>query len=471
MAAVIKAFVGIMHFFYFPPMLSTLNKIGSDYGNYRFWGLINEMGYRSFFKWIRPLWQLFPKVIAYRLFVVPYFLVYMIIKSSVASSSKRARHSDASADISTIHRFFLVLSVVLKNLGLFPEDFLTFNLHLPGNAPYAKGSIHNFHIRFLIDLVSFAQRRDVVSRFSVLANDKLEFHDFLRKNRFPVAEIIAHFSEGTMDHEEYPLHLPKQDLFLKPVSSTLSIGASIVICDRESGKYHIQKPFKPFPERLSFEGYPYRPLTEKELIAELKRLGKSLPLLLQPKLKSHRDLAELCGEDESLVTARIITSREFAGASNLLMAFLRLSSRPGGAALPVSGGIAARIEPASGRLAHATTKYGANIELHPFTHWKFDGFQVPFAREAIRDCLKVHDALAREEGFLVPVVGFDIALSDTGYFFMEANSPCDLYFQKLESPLLFNEHFKKCLESHLKLVQNCSMIHPDPILRRDSIDS
>jgi hypothetical protein len=461
----ITTFFDMIRFLFFPPGLSTLYKIGSEYDYFRFWGLINEMGYRRYFKIIRPLWHFLPRFIVYRLFIIPYFLFYMIIKSIVASKSL----NEKDIGNSTISQFFSILDSVLKNPGLFPDDFLTFNLHLPQNDVYAKGSVHNFHIRFLIDLLSFAQGSKTSPRFSVLANNKLKFHDFLYKNRFPVAEIIAHFSEGKIDHVEHSVRLPKQDLFLKPVASTLSIGASVVIFDQESDKYQIQKPFKPFPARLSFDGYPQMPLTDEQLVKELTRLGKALPLLLQPKLNSHPSLVELCGEDESLVTARIITSKEVSGSSNLLMAFLRLSSKPGGAALPVSGGIAARIDPVSCQISRATTKYGGKIKVHPFTHLKFKGFIVPFAKEAIRDCLEIHDALAEEEKYFVPIVGFDIALSDRGYFFMEANSPCDLYFQKMELPLLFNKHFNKCLHSHIKLIQNSSMIHPDPILRKKTI--
>ena len=462
MKEAIEALKKMMQFLCFPPKLSTLDHIGFVSENYRFWGLINQWGYRTFFSLVRPFWGLLPKAIVYRIFIVPFFIFYMVIKSAVAS---RSTVRDQTGILSKRRRFFLILNVVFENPGILPEDFLIFNLHLPGNEAYARGCVQNFHISFLIDLASFAQGKHPPHRFSILANNKVKFHDFIRKKKFPAAEIVRHFSKEETRLDDRPVSLPRQDLFLKPVALRLSIGASIVHYDEKACKYQIQEPFEPFPQRLAFDGYPLEPLTEKELVAELTRLGKTLPLMLQPRLRTHRDLVKLCGDEESLVTARIITAKDFHDGCHLLMAFLRLPSQPGGPALPVSGGLAVRIDAASGRLSHATTKYGGSVALHPFTHVRFEGIEVPFAGEAIRDCLKIHEALAQEEGGLVPIVGFDVALCDHGYFFIEANSPCGLYFQKLEKPLLYDEHFQRCLESHLQIVRRCSTIHPDPAIR------
>jgi len=461
-----RCFHEIIRLLLFPPKLATLYKIHSDHSNFRFWSLIDRTLRSRMGKLLRPLWRFFPKLIVYRLFVLPLFLLFMIRRSLIALKSKDAKHLNKSTGISLIHQFFWILDVVLENLGIQPERFFLYRLYLSQNSLYAKGTLDINNIMFLANLASLAQRQKTTRRYPVttITNNKLEFNDFLKRNNYPASEIIAHFSLGNVEWAEHPICLPKQDLFIKPVRGNRSIGASVVIFNQESNLYNIQKPINPFTKQHSLDGYPESPLSGDHLVRELRELSKTLPLLLEHRFHSHSSLVNLCGEDESLVTARILTARELHGRSNFIFAYLRLSAHTGGVALPAFGGIAALIDPTSGQITRASFN-DEELIRHPFTNQKFEGFSVPFAKEAIRDCLKVHDSLAEEEVCSLPIVGFDITFTDTGFFFMEANAPPGMAFQKIKTPLLFDKDFTVCFQSYLNSVENYSIIHPDPIIR------
>jgi hypothetical protein len=313
------------------------------------------------------------------------------------------------------------------------------------------------------------QKRNALKRYPgiTITNNKVKFNKFLKRNNFPASEIIASFIGGQIKWAEHTISLPKQDLFIKPVGLKLSIGASTVIFSKESNQYNIQKPLNSFPKKSLVDGYPESPLSGDHLIKVLSELSTRLPLMLEYRFQSHSSLAYLCGEDESLATARIVTARDLHGPSNFIVAYLRLSDHRGGVALPAMGGIAAVIDSDSGHITRAILN-DEEIATHPFSQVKFEGFSVPFAKEAIRDCLKVHDILAEEENHSLPIVGFDIAFTNSGYFFMEANYVPSPSFQKLKSPLLFDSDFALCFQSHLNSVKNFSMIHPDPIIRRET---
>jgi len=78
-------------------------------------------------------------------------------------------------------------------------------------------------VRFLVDLAAIDRPR-TKQRFSNVANDKRRFHDLVREHGFPAAPVLAVFHEKVewIDERE----LPRRDLFVKPISGTLSIGAS-----------------------------------------------------------------------------------------------------------------------------------------------------------------------------------------------------------------------------------------------------
>ena len=341
----IRCFFEIIRLLLFPPKLATLYEIHSNHSNFRFWAIIDRILCSIIGKLLRPLWRFLPQVIVYRLFVLPLFILYMV-RLSLFSLRKNGKALNKLTGISLIHQFFWILEIVLENLGVQPERFYLYRLYLSQNSLYAKGTLDICNLIFLSNLTSLAQKRKAYRRYprATMVNDKVQFINFLKRNNFPTSEIIAHFSLGNVEWAEHPICLPKQDLFIKPVRGNRSIGASVVIFNQESNQYKIQKPINPFTKQHSLDGYLEFPLRGDHLVRELREVSKTMPLLLERRFYSHSSLVYLCGEDESLVTARILTARELHGRSNFIFAYLRLSAHSGGIALPAFGGIAAIID-------------------------------------------------------------------------------------------------------------------------------
>lgn len=449
----------VVRFLFLPPRLSSLDRIASDQTHFRFWGLLNELGYGSTGRFLRPLWRHLPRTAVYRLIVVPLLTWHLARASLRASRSRHAEHLHAPAN----ELFSKILAAILRYPGLRPDDYFIYGLHLSANVLFAEKAADNLQTRFLVDL-STMDRPVTDHRFSNVANNKREFHDLVRAHGFPAAKMLAVFDKDIEWIEAR--ELPGQDLFLKPVSGTLSIGASVVSFDGDSNQYQIQPPAVPFPKKQNVPDYPPGNLSGIELVEALKNFGKKVPLVIQPKLRCHPDLQKLTGSSQ-LATCRVISVRAIGSAPELLGAYLRMPADERGTDAFASGGIAASLDLETGQFLCAKKKYEDEaLRAHPLTGEVFDRLQMPFARDVFSACRAVHEALAVIDEVLVPIVGFDVAIADDGYWFMEANCPCDLQFQKLGVPYGSDGKYIRCVQSHLALLRGRSRISVDPFLRR-----
>jgi len=451
--------LAVCRFLFFPPSLSTLDRVASDQTHFRFWSLLNELGYGSTGRFLRPLWKRLPRTLVYRPILVPLLTWHFARAARKASRSPHAKHLGPPAN----ELFYDILTAVLKYPGLRPDDYFIYGLHLRANTPFAEKAADNLDVRFLVDLAAIDRPR-TKQRFSNVANDKRRFHDLVREHGFPAAPVLAVFHEKVewIDERE----LPRRDLFVKPISGTLSIGASLVSFDAGTNRYTIHKPAEPFPAALNFPGYPGESLPGDDLIGVLTELGKKLPLMLQPKLKCHPSIEKLTGSSQ-LTTCRVISARVIGSHAELLGAYLRMPADARGSDAFASGGIAASLDLETGRILSAKKKYeDETLTSHPHTQEPFGGVEVAYAKDAFTACRAVHDALAGIDELLVPVVGFDVAIAEDGYWFMEANCPCDVQFQKLGVPYGSDPTYVRCVQSYLAPLQSRSRIAVDPILRK-----
>jgi hypothetical protein len=193
------------------------------------------------------------------------------------------------------------------------------------------------------------------------------------------------------------------------------------------------------------------------------------PVLLQPRLANHPELARLVG-DATLSTVRVITVRSRSGAPEVVGAFLRTSV--GDAAIDsfTQGGLSCNVDLDTGRLGPAYTKAGQRPALlHPRTGVPFEGFTLPFIPQAFRWCSLAHEVFAAMDLRRVPVVGWDLALTGEGPLLVEGNCPCALQFQKLlHEPLWAHEAFSSGLLSHLEPLQG-RRIHLHPAFRQRTL--
>ena len=310
----LKCVMRVVGFFLFPPRLASLDRIASDQTHLRFWSLINEGCYREG-RFLRPLWRSLPRFAVYRSIAVPGFIFRMVTDSWSTAQSQHARRAKTATQTSTRGLFYRILAAVLEDPGLLPDDYLVYGMYRPEKFDFGKHAARDHVTNFVLDLVSLGTAANAgQQRFSQVVEDKKRFHDFLRASGLPSAPMIVTFDKDVLWEQEE--RLPKQDLFLKPLRGCLSQGATTVGYDSGKNRYVVHEPSVPFPNREI--KYPTGYLSHDELLEALTQLGNKKGLILQPKLRCHRDISRLTGSAQ-LATCRIDTVKTIGSRAELLV--------------------------------------------------------------------------------------------------------------------------------------------------------
>ncbi|MGI9416121.1 MAG: sugar-transfer associated ATP-grasp domain-containing protein [Hyphomicrobiales bacterium] len=151
--------------------------------------------------------------------------------------------------------------------------------------------------------------------------------------------------------------------------------------------------------------------------------------LFQARVSPHVDIARICGN--RIATARIVTTcvnRE----ADVMRAALKL---PVGESMADNfwrgGNIIADVDLKTGRMGRAVSGFGLDqIETphHPDTNAPITGTVLPMWREAVDLALDGQRLLSR-----IPLIGWDIAISNTGPLIIEANETPDLKMMQYAS--------------------------------------
>ena len=137
-------------------------------------------------------------------------------------------------------------------------------------------------------------------------------------------------------------------------------------------------------------------------------------IFLEELVKQHPDMNKLC--EKSVNTMRIMTFNDH-GKSRIIWMGLRVGNGINSIDNFHAKGMAVNIDINTGKLVgNAIDKNLNEYEEHPFTHVKFDGFQIPCFEEAKKMVL---EASLRSDKILV--VGWDVAISDRGPVIIEGN--------------------------------------------------
>ena len=137
-------------------------------------------------------------------------------------------------------------------------------------------------------------------------------------------------------------------------------------------------------------------------------------IFLEELVKQHPDMNKLC--EKSVNTMRIMTFNDH-GKSRIIWMGLRVGNGINSIDNFHAKGMAVNIDINTGKLVgNAIDKDLNEYEEHPFTHVKFDGFQIPCFEEAKKMVL---EASLRSDKILV--VGWDVAISDRGPVIIEGN--------------------------------------------------
>ena len=118
----------------------------------------------------------------------------------------------------------------------------------------------------------------------------------------------------------------------------------------------------------------------------------------------------------------VITLRPLGGEPYLLLAVQRMPVGDSVVDNFGQGGLAAPVDVATGRLHVATLKsarhLGARVDTHPTTGTRIEGYQLPYWAELADLVCRAHRAVSP----VIPVVGWDVAIAESGPVLVEANN-------------------------------------------------
>lgn len=122
---------------------------------------------------------------------------------------------------------------------------------------------------------------------------------------------------------------------------------------------------------------------------------------------------------KSVNTIRMVTVKGDDGKPHVFAAVLRIGAMGKEVDNYSQGGVIVEIDLKTGRLhkyGFRKQAYGGMGEMHPDTHFCYEGVQIPYFEEAKRCAVYFHSML-----FDLHSIGWDIAISESGPVFIEGN--------------------------------------------------
>lgn len=240
-----------------------------------------------------------------------------------------------------------------------------------------------------------------------LLRDKSLFTIFGEHFNMPV---VSNLAEIQRVEELNGLLKRCNNLFLKPTDSMCGNGTMSVTLVGE--KYEVDGSL------CSYE----------ELSRRVGRLLLQSPLIVQKLLKNHRDINRIYSK--SINTIRIVTVNPKYSNNPVDIVVLGTLLRIGANGSVIDnwakGGLVVGINPEDGSLmkyGFYKPGYGTKTKEHPDMKFKFEGFKIPYYEDVIRKCKNFHSKLDK-----IHSIGWDVAITDDGPLFIEANDNWELGF-------------------------------------------
>ncbi len=300
---------------------------------------------------------------------------------------------------------------LLRTSAMDSEDYYRLGLHRT-DMPFSEkrsflGKYRSFRYYTRINPI----------QYEVFGHDKVLMHLLALPLGVPMAPVLATtgapgdpvIGERLNDAEalrEFLVRPSSRNLFLKPCTGTLGIGA-LALGERLGDGHSWQR----LPGRT--------PICVEEVLRHfLDARGRMRRFLIQPRFAPHPGLAHIV--PEVLHTVRVGTLFD-SGRVHVLGAALRMgggdvptdsSMAPGGISIPfdlLTGELGEGHEVVDG-LAHRRPD-------HPVTHVRFTGSALPYWREA----LKMAEEAARKFSF-IPWLSWDVGISESGPVITEFNT-------------------------------------------------
>lgn len=153
-------------------------------------------------------------------------------------------------------------------------------------------------------------------------------------------------------------------------------------------------------------------------VNKLKQIIGNSQFLVQERLKQHNALQQIY--PHSINTLRLITILGRDRIVRTIPAVLRFGAHGNTMDNWAAGGLAVAVD-ANGILrGEGHYEFPINDKMtesyHPDTNIKFDGYQIPFYKEAVKMAKELHQYF-----YGIPCIGWDIAFTEKGPVFIEGN--------------------------------------------------
>jgi hypothetical protein len=371
---------------------------------------------------LRRIRRVLPRVVWYRGLVLP-MCAAELARLTARNVARYGAPLQAERGITPRTQFADVLAMCLSNPGSFPTEYYLYGMHRPESAARASSFANGYEVEAMIALRQPARHLLLGSGFPSenvdLLNNKEHFRDLCLRLGLSVSQSCVVFNRGQAQWTS-GTSLPPRDLFVKPLYGGGGYGAARVFFDAATRTYRVEQP------KIAVTGaYPAEPLPGEALVAWLTEVSHQIPFIIEPRLTAHPDLAAVVG-DRTLPTLRVVTVLDAAGHCGVLYMYLRASMIDSPVDNVSAGGLASLVDQRTGRLGPATTALGQPVARHPLTGRPVEGLAMPFVDQVRASCVAAHAAVAGAQPLLVPVLGWDVAVTADGPTFLEGNPLSDL---------------------------------------------
>jgi hypothetical protein len=330
------------------------------------------------------------------------------------------------------HRQWWDMVRLSVSLPATPDSYYRYELYRPHQRRRAAAYLHGFeNSPVLYQMLATAAGDDLAAASPL--TDKVAFAERARARALPVAPTLAVVAGGQVRTWG---ELPAADLFVKPAAGKRGVDAHkwIYVAGRDG--------FRP---AATADGAV---VPRDEFLARLAARAAGVPLMVQPCLGNHPDLAELALD--AMVTCRIVTMTDEAGQPEPVVATFRMPAVRGAVVDNMHrGGIAAPVALDCGALGAASgyaiagppTRYAR----HPVTGAAIEGRKLPQWPQVRELVCRAHDVFRPRL-----LVGWDVGIGPDGPVLLEGNErPGVGGLQRLHEMPLGSHRFGELLAHHL----------------------
>lgn len=244
----------------------------------------------------------------------------------------------------------------------------------------------------------------------VITGDKFYFNIFLNHFGIPTPKVYLFIKDGA------PLYIDTAFDVKKEGSATEQIKAFL--------SYDMDAFAKPSDGQLGNGIFALR-ITNGQIyvdnhlteIEEVAKILTSADYMVQERITQHPKISKICSS--TINSIRLQTVMDKNGDVIPFGAIIRIAKEGSSVDNWAKGGIAVGINMDNGTLRSIgiiKPAYGTSVTEHPNSHIKFEGFEIPFYKEAEQLAITLHKKLYRCHS-----VGWDIAITENGPCFIEAN--------------------------------------------------